>query len=39
MENNEKISVLKGYYYEKKSELSEGETRTTEYKIYNYEKV
>ncbi len=28
---------IKNYYYEKKSELSEGETRTTEYKIYNYE--
>lgn len=34
--NNIKDSV-KNYYYEKTSELLEGETRTTTYKIYNYD--
>ena len=28
---------VKNYYYEKTSELLEGETRTTTYKIYNYD--
>ena len=37
-ESSKKLNnSIKNYYYEKKSELSEGETRTTEYKIYNYE--
>lgn len=37
-ENSSELKTsIKNYYYEKKSELSEGETRTTEYKIYNYE--
>lgn len=34
--SNELKSSIKNYYYEKKSELSEGQTRTTTYKIYNY---
>ncbi len=34
--SNQLKSSIKNYYYEKKSELSEGQTRTTEYKIYNY---
>lgn len=34
--SNELKSSIKNYYYEKKSELSEGQTRTTAYKIYNY---
>ncbi len=36
-ESSKKLNnSIKNYYYEKKSELSEGETRTTTYKIYNY---
>lgn len=36
-ENSSELKTsIKNYYYEKKSELSEGETRTTTYKIYNY---
>lgn len=35
--SNELKSSIKNYYYEKNSELSEGQTRTTTYKIYNYE--
>lgn len=34
--SNELKSSIKNYYYEKNSELSEGQTRTTTYKIYNY---
>ena len=35
--SNELKASIKNYYYEKNSELSEGQTRTTTYKIYNYE--
>lgn len=36
-ENSSELKTsIKNYYYEKNSELSEGETRTTTYKIYNY---
>lgn len=34
--SSELKTSIKNYYYEKNSELSEGETRTTTYKIYNY---
>ena len=35
--SNELKASINNYYYEKKAELSEGETRTIKYKIYNYE--